>query len=184
MRDFILDTQTVSYWYDTACPQHQAVVANIESLRQQVESWEHKPRLLVSVITLGEIEFGHRVNPSPDTDVQAEYLKFVAEQLPGSLEVTKDAVAAYGELRKRLFDKYAPREKRRPKMRPEQLIDPVTSKELKIHENDLWICAQTVAHDMVLVTNDTMRPIRSVSQGMQPALRIQNWANPNTAKIE
>ena len=61
-------------------------------------------------------------------------------------------------------------------MRPEQLIDPITSRELGIQENDLWLCAQAVAHDMVLVTNDTMRRIREVSQGMQPALLIQNWA--------
>lgn len=184
MRDFLIDTQTIRYWYDTACPQHQAVVANVELLRKQVESSEHKPRLLVSVITLGEIEFGYRVNPPPNPDVQAEYLKFVGEQLPVRLEVTEDAVAAYGELRKRLFDKYAPREKRKPKMRPEQLIDPITSKELGIQENDLWLCAQAVAHDMVLVTNDAMRRISEVSRGMQPALLIQNWAMPNAAKVE
>jgi tRNA(fMet)-specific endonuclease VapC len=184
VRDFLLDTQTVHYWYDSKCPQNQAVVANIESLREQVESLEHKPRLLVSVITLGEIEFGHRVNPPPNPDVQAEYLKFVSEQLPVPLEVTEDAAAIFGELRKRLFDAYAPGEKRKPKMRPEQLIDPITSKELGIQENDLWLCAQAVAHGMVLVTNDAMRRIREVSHGMQPALLIQNWTIPNAAKVE
>ena len=184
MRDFLIDTQTIRYWYDIACPQHQAVVANIESLRKQVEWLEYEPRLLVSVITLGEIEFGHRVNSPPNPDVQAEYLKFVGEQLPVRLEVTEDAVAAYGELRSRLFNEHAPGEKRRPKMRPEQLTDPITSKGLGIQENDLWLCAQAVAHDMVLVTNDAMRPIREVSRGMQPALLIQNWAMPNAAKVE
>ena len=144
MRDFLLDTQTVRYWYDSRCPQNQAVVANITSLRKQVGSSEHKPRLLVSVITLGEIEFGHRVNPSPTPHVQAEYLAFVNEQLPDRWDVTEAATAAFGELRKRLFDKYAPGEKRKPKMRPEQLIDPITSKELGIQENDLWLCAQAV----------------------------------------
>lgn len=184
MRDFLLDTQTIRYWYDTVCPQHEPVVANIESLRRQVESLKHRLTLVVSVVTLGEIEFGHRVNPSPNPDVQADYLKFVSKQLPVRLEVTKDAVAAYGELKKRLFDAYAPGEKRRPKMRPEQLIDPATSRELQIQENDLWLCAQAVGHGMVLVTNDAMRPIRKVSQGMQPLLLVQNWTIPNAAKIE
>lgn len=182
-RDFLIDTQTIRYWYDTACPQHKAVVANIESLRQQVESWEHKPRLLVSVITLGENEFGYRVNPSLSSSSKAEYFAFVTQRLGAALDVTKDTATAYGELRKRLFGK-VPKEKRRRKMRPEQLIDPITSRELGIQENDLWLCAQAVAHDMVLVTNDAMRPIRSASEGMQPALRIQNWAHPNTAKVE
>ena len=184
MRDFLLDTQTVRYWYDSDCLQNQAVMANIESLRRQTESWEYKPRLLVSVITLGEIEFGHRVNPLPNPDVQAEYLKFVGEQLPVRLEVIEDVTALFGELRRRLFDKYAPGAMRKPKMRPEQLVDPITSKELGIQENDLWLCAQAVTHDMVLVTNDAMHRIREVSQGMQPVLLIQNWTIPNAAKVE
>jgi predicted nucleic acid-binding protein len=69
-------------------------------------------------------------------------------------------------------------------MRPEQLIDPITSKELGIQENDLWLCAQAVGHGMVLVTNDAMCRIREVSQDMRPALLMQNWTIPNTARIE
>ena len=105
------------------------------------------------------------------------------QQLPVALDVTRDTVAAYGELKSRLFGK-GPRENRRRKMRPAQLIDPITAKELGADENDLWLCAQAVTHDMVLVTNDKMLRIRQVGQGVQPALRIQNWAHPNTAKIE
>lgn len=186
-RDFLIDTQTVRYWYDVVCPQHQAVRENVESWRGQVESaesWEHTPRLLISVITLGEIEFGYRVNPALGPADRRECLTFLAEQFPTRLEVMEDAAAVFGELRMRLFDKYAPREKRKRGMRPEQLIDPITSKELGIQENDLWLCAQAIAHDMVLVTNDAMRRIREVSKGMQPALRIQNWAHPNTVRVE
>jgi tRNA(fMet)-specific endonuclease VapC len=184
VRDFLLDTQTVCYWYDTTCSQHQAVVANVASLRKQVETLEHKPRLLVSVITLAEIEYGHRVNPSPDPNVHAEYLRFIDEELPDRWEVYLDVVTAYSELRSRLFNAYAPGGKRKPKMRPEQLVNPITSKELGIQENDLWLCAQAVAHRMVLVTNDAMRPIREVSQSMQPPLLIQDWTVPHAAKLE
>lgn len=125
MRDFLLDTQTVRYWYDTKCRQHQVVMANIASFRKQTELLEHKARLLVSVITLGEIEYGHRVNLPSDPNVQAEYLRFIDEKLPDRWEVYMDAVTIYGELRSRLFNEYAPRGKRTPKMRPEQLIDPI-----------------------------------------------------------
>ena len=184
MRDFLIDTQMIAYWYDPECMQHQAVVANIEFLKRQVESSEDKPKLLISVITLGEIEFGHRVNPSADPNIQRDYLKFVNEQFPVRLEITEDVTAFFGEVRRRLFDKYAPKKKRRPGMRPEQLVDPITSKELGIQENDLWLSAQAIAHGMILVTNDGMRRIREVSHGMQPTLLIQNWAIPNTARIE
>lgn len=163
MRDYLIDTQTISYWYDPLCPQHEAVVANIKSLQEQVESSEYKPRLLVSVITLGEIEFGHRVNPPADPRVQIDYRKFVDEELPVCLEVTKDATVYFGEIRKRLFDAYAPGDKRRRKMRPEQLVEPITSKELGIQENDLWLCAQAVGHGMHQGIGRERPPIRPES---------------------
>lgn len=184
MRDFLIDTQTLCYWYDTKCRQHAVVMANIASFRKQSEPLEHKPRLLVSVITLGEIEYGHRVNFPSDPNAQTEYLRFIDEELPDRWEVYMDAVAAYGELRSRLFNKYAPRGKRTPKMRPEQLTDPITSRELGIQENDLWLCAQAIGHDMVLVTNDAMRQIREVSKDIPPGLVIQDWTIPNAAKVE
>ncbi len=184
MRDFLIDTQTICYWYDIACPQHETVVANIESLRRQTESGAHQPHLLISVISLGEIEYGHRVNSPSRQSANKEYLKFLTEQLPDRLDVTEDVAPVFGEFRKRLFDQYAPGEKRRPGMRPEQLIEPIASKELGIQENDLWLCAQAAAYGMVLVTNDAMRRIREVSQGVEPPLFIQNWAVPNAAKLE
>lgn len=183
MRDFLLDTQTIRYWHDSGCAQHAAVAGNVAALRQRTSSLELQPKLLVSVVTLGEIEFGHRVALAPNPDAQAAYVKFVQEELPGPLELSVDATAAYGELRALLFNKYAPGGKRKPKMRPEQLVDPVTAKELQIQENDLWLCAQAMAHGMVLVTNDRMTQIRDVASGMNPGLLIQNWTTANNASI-
>lgn len=181
MRDFLLDTQTIRYWHDSGCAQHAAVSGNVAALRQLTASLEIKPKLLVSVVTLGEIEFGHRVALAPDPAAQAAYIKFVQEELPGPFELSADAAAAYGDLRTRLFNKYAPGDKRKPKMCPEQLVDPASAKELGIQENDLWICAQAVAHGMVLVTNDRMSRIRDVASGMNSELLIQNWTMPGTA---
>jgi predicted nucleic acid-binding protein len=183
VRDYLLDTQTIRYWHDSDCAQHAAVAGNVATLKQLAASLEVKPKLLVSVVTLGEIEFGHRVALVPDPAAQAAYVKFVQEELPGPFELSSDAAAIYGELRTRLFHKYAPGDKRKPKMRPEQLLDPVTAKELQIQENDLWLCAQAMAHGMVLVTNDRMTQIRNVATGMNPELLVQNWTQPGTAQI-
>jgi hypothetical protein len=68
-------------------------------------------------------------------------------------------------------------------MRPEQLINPATAKELQIQENDLWLCAQAVAHGMVLVTNDRMQAIGDVASGMSPGLMTQNWTKQDTALV-
>ena len=184
MRDFLLDTQTIRYWYDGNCDEHAAVIGNIESLKGQAKPLEHKPRLLVSVLTLGEIEFGHRVQTGDFATKQDAYTQFVDQELPARLELSEDAVTTYGEIRSRLFNKYAPAAKRKPKMRPEQLTDPITSLEVQIQENDLWLCAQAIGHGMVLVTNDKMARIREVSEGMEPALVIQNWTRVGGASLD
>jgi hypothetical protein len=87
VRDFLLDTQTIRYWHDSACSQHTAVTGNIAALRNAAEPSVVKPRLLVSVVTLGEIEFGHRVALAPNPAAQAAYMKFVREERPESLEL-------------------------------------------------------------------------------------------------
>ncbi|MEX0641492.1 MAG: type II toxin-antitoxin system VapC family toxin [Pirellulales bacterium] len=183
MRDFLLDTQTIRFWHDTGCPQHAAVSGNVADLRRLAIPLGLKPKLLMSVVTLGEIEFGHRVALAPNPVAQAAYIKFVQEELPYTFELSADAAATYGEIRTRLFNKFAAGKKRKPKMRPEQLVDLVTAKELQIQENDLWICAQAVAHCMVLVTNDRMTQIRDVSSGMNPPLLVQDWTKANAAAI-
>ncbi len=80
--------------------------------------------------------------------------------------------ATYGDLRARLFEKFAPKKRRRKGLRPEELIDPVTAKELGIQENDLWIAAQAIERNLVLVTNDAMARIQEVAS----ELKVEDWA--------
>ncbi len=183
MRDFLLDTNTIRYWYDTECPEHSAVISNVNALRVVASGQHPEPKFVISVISLGEINFGLRVQKSELAAHSTANRKFVEEQLPTAWDVTADATEAYGELRARLFDRYAPGAMRKSGKRPEQLINPATALSLQIQENDLWICAQAVAHGFVLVTNDRMRAIREVSGSMQSPLLLQNWTLPNTAVL-
>jgi len=81
----------------------------------------------------------------------------------------------YGRIRAKLFEKYRPKEKKRKGLRPEQLVDPATSLQLRIQENDLWIVAQAITKDLTLVTNDrkSLRPLLAVGGN---ELHIENWA--------
>jgi len=79
----------------------------------------------------------------------------------------------YGELRSLLFDKYAPNDKRKKNLRPEQLVDPITSLELGIQENDLWIAAQAIVRNLILVTHDKLTHIRKIAGS---ELHIEDWA--------
>jgi tRNA(fMet)-specific endonuclease VapC len=127
---------------------------------------------MVSAITLGEIECGLSVVSEDDPTEQHALRIFVDRHLPMVLDIRKTTRTYYGMLRAGLFEKYAPREKRRRGLRPEQLVDPVTSRELGIQENDIWLAAQALEFNLVLVTNDSMGRIRDVCE----ALQIENWA--------
>ena len=70
-----------------------------------------------------------------------------------------------------MFEKYAPNVKHRGGLRPKQLVDPMTSRELGIQENDLWIAAQALEYNLVLVTNNKMDRIRDVCEDLQ----VENW---------
>jgi tRNA(fMet)-specific endonuclease VapC len=127
---------------------------------------------MVSAITLGEIEYGLRVVSEDSTPSQEAFRALVEHRLPMVLDISKTTRLYYGWLRARLFEKYAPRKKRRRGLRPEQLIDPVTSRELGIQENDLWLAAQALEFNLVLVTNDALERMRDICAD----LMIENWA--------
>ena len=126
---------------------------------------------MVSAITLGEIEYGLRVVSQDSTAWQEALRDLVDRRLPMVLDISKATCMYYGLLRARLFEKYAPRHRRRRGLRPEQLIDPVTSRELGIQENDLWLAAQALEFNLVLATNDALERIREVCEELQ----VENW---------
>jgi tRNA(fMet)-specific endonuclease VapC len=164
VQGYLLDTNIVAFWFDPNRPQHARVEEHIQGLPQDVP-------LMISAVTVGEIEYGFRVVSEDDSSQQTAFRAFIAQQLPTVLPVSKMACTYYGLLRARLFERYAPREKRRRGLRSEQLVDPVTSLELGMQENDLWLAAQAVEFNLVLVTNDALHHIREVFE----ELRVENW---------
>ena len=165
-RGYLLDTNIIRPWFDeNRNPEHELVVSTIDRLGSETP-------LVTSAVVLGEIEYGYAANPAQQSTTR-EILTFTRTQLPRFLSVTTATTPIYGRLRGALFDKYAPK-KRRKGLRPEQLVHPITSKKLGIQENDLWIAAQAIEHNLVLVTNDDMVHIRTVA----PELVVEDWTKP------
>ncbi len=176
MRAFLLDTNIWAYWYNhKGYPKESAnIQKQIEELitrEQNVEQFVWQPA--ISVISWGEIDYGYNVMPKKEQAREAEFRKFNSGVAPWLVPINRHTAKTYGELRARLFEKYAPRNKRTKGLRPEQLIDPVTSLELGIQENDLWIAAQAATFNLTLVTNDAMKRISEVAG---KSLHIANWA--------
>ena len=183
MQDYLLDTNIIAYWFDTAHPQQTKVVARVNAARQPDPTTNYVSRLFVSVVTLGEIEYGARASHVPNPAREAEYaamdaakIKFVHEQCPEPLEIFKHVAEHYGEMRAWLFNSCAPNAKRSKKMRAEELIYPTTGKELGIDENDIWIAAQAKAHDLVLVTHDTRGSFPKMLKQFAD-LKVEDWAS-------
>jgi len=174
--DYLLDTNHLAYWYDQNRREHEKVVGRIQALRQGGPAGEYVPRLFISVVTVGEIEYGHRVTNTGNPAEQAQYSAFVREQCPQPLDITDHVARQYGEFRAWLFNTYRDRKKRTKARRPEELVDPATARELGIQENDIWIAAQAITYNLVLVTHDTRPHFKSLLQHFSGGLTVEDWA--------
>jgi predicted nucleic acid-binding protein len=169
--DFLLDTNIVSYWYRIHCPEHAKVLARVKAVCQPDPHTKYVPKLFISVVTLGEIEQGHRSAPTPNASAQSQYMAFVREQCPEPLEITKHVAVPYGDLKAWLFGK-----KKRTKIeRAKQLVDPASARELHADENDIWIAAQAMTFNLVLVTHDSRGHFGELQRQFATTLRVEDW---------
>jgi tRNA(fMet)-specific endonuclease VapC len=175
MADYLLDTNILKYWYDPRCAEHTNVLARIKSTRTPAPESGYVSRLFISVVTRGEIKYGHRVVLKPDAATQAAYEKFVREQCPEPLELTAHEAEQYGDLRAWLFNNFSPKTKRSNARRVEELVDPTTARELGVQENDLWIAAQAMTLNLTLVTHDSRGNFGKLLEAYRSTLRVEDW---------
>jgi predicted nucleic acid-binding protein len=165
MRAYLLDTNVWSDWYNPA---------KSKTIIKKVAQLKNPEKLQISIITWGELRFGFNVLSREKREELGDVEGFVKEKNPYTITIDDNVTKQYGILRARLFKKYAPNTQKRKGLRPEQLIDPVTSLALGIQENDLWIAAQAINWGLILVTRDKMDRIREIAC---PDLIIENWSD-------
>ncbi len=169
MKGYLLDTNVIRHWLDESNDFHAAVAQKAKEAAQ-VQSL-----MVTSSIVLGEIEYGIAATGGKAKQSLAEFRAQVAKQFAQKrllLSVSRSTTTIYGELRAKLFEKFAPKNRRTKGLRPEEMLDPVTAKELGIQENDLWIAAQAIERNLVLVTHDAMARIQEVAS----ELTVEDWA--------
>lgn len=179
MRTFLLDTNIWEYWFNkegnpkenTNIERRVRDLVDIETNTKEF-AW----RLGISIITLGEIDYGYNVMKKKERSREREFRSFISKKNPWIPEIDKHVAKEYGKLRADLFERYAPENKKRKGLRPCQLIDPVTSLELGIQENDLWIAAQAISRNLTLVTNDNKGGMKRIRDIAGVSLHIENWA--------
>lgn len=168
MDGYLLDTTAASVLWDRRHREHSKIRGFLQKVAD-APTW-------ISIVVLGEIEYGLKIAPKMDEDRQGEVRRQMARFLR-ILDVNKHTIEPYSDLRAALFKKYSPRYKR-ARLRttwPEDLRERTTAKELGIQENDLWIAAQAIQYNLVLITGDHMRRLQEVSTDLDYPLQLASW---------
>ncbi|HUY93493.1 MAG TPA: PIN domain-containing protein [Pirellulales bacterium] len=161
MNGYLLDTNAVCKWFQN----HANVVAHVNALPGNLP-------LVISAVTLGEIECGHYRSAGTNPSRRKSFEVWVSQTFPFPLPITRHTSSIYGQLKASIFNRHPPPRKSR---QVENCYDKVSGRELGIDENDLWIAAQAIEHKLVLVTNDRMRHILD---GAGNTLLREDWELP------
>jgi predicted nucleic acid-binding protein len=174
MRTYLLDTCIWSYWFNPKRVEHKSVSRWTESLNADSV-------LGLSVITAGEIEFGLCWADIAVSGLKAEYRQFIEAKHPKIFDLDRHTAAEYGRLKALLCERSnIPRSEKNKAGRLKQLIDPANSQVIGIDENDLWIVAQAVVKNLVLVTNDKRQ--ERIHRLAGDELQVENWCSDQSLR--
>ncbi|MBI4685476.1 MAG: PIN domain-containing protein [Nitrospirae bacterium] len=168
LRYYLLDTNILGHLAELKSG------GNSPECKALEKHWNHLPEgttIFLCPITVGEVESGVRVDYS-----NSDKPKLAKEMLSAfrCLEINANlARDYYADLRARLFNHYAPKDSdNRKKRRMDEWREPTSPRSLQIEENDLWIAAVAMAHNLVLVTRDKMDAIKKVAGS---DIVFENW---------
>jgi len=163
MDTYLLDTNLVSVLYDAGRPNHLAV-------RAALATFDPAAPQLISAVTIGELRFGlalSRAAGRPLAHIEACIER--AEEHPLA-EVNRHTAEAFGYVKSSVALQRVDIQRRIPRW-VEGWSDRVTGQLLQIDENDLWIAAQAVERNLVVVTSDS--DFTRVIAPAVPELRLQ-----------
>lgn len=168
MDGYLFDTNAVSPLWNVRHPEHD-IIKDFFARVSQSPVW-------LSTIVLAEIEYGMKVTPEMNIDSQNQ-VRHEMSNHPFILDIDKHTIGPYSDLRAELFKKFSPRDRRgRLTVKwPEDLIERTSAKELGVQENDIWIAAQAIQYNLILVTGDHMQRLVDVSENLDNPLRIARW---------
>jgi tRNA(fMet)-specific endonuclease VapC len=163
MDTYLLDTNLVSVLYDAGRSNHLTV-------RSALAAFDPAASQMVSAITIGELRFGlalSRAAGRPLAHIEACIERTDEHPLA---EVGRHTAEAFGYVKSSVALQRVDIRRRIPRW-VEAWSDRVTGQLLQIDENDLWIAAQAVERNLVVVTSDP--DFMNVIAPAVPELRVQ-----------
>lgn len=163
-KDYLLDTNIIKYIHELEAGGKSSQAQTLNNNLRIASSKSAK--IILSPITIGEIEYGMLLGRFKSSHKEKyKILMSILDRYPCLTIDSNTARKYYSKIRAKLYEKYAPiKIKNKPSniKRVEEWINPATSKTLQVQENDIWISALAWAYNLILVTDDAMRPIRDV----------------------
>lgn len=171
MKDYLLDTNIIGHLaeYKSGIQTERSM-----SVKNYLSLLPESTRLFICSISVGELEYGLQVTSPRDLE-KLQHIRDLIGPFPIKLQLSINSDVAknyYAKLKAKLFEACAPTDKKSRPKRIDQWKDPVTAKELKIQENDIWIASVAMAFNLILVTNDKMNSIKKV---VGADLEIEDW---------
>jgi predicted nucleic acid-binding protein len=163
MDTYLLDTNLVSVLYD-------ARRSNYDAVRQAIAALPAQAAQLVSVVTVGELRFGMALAHAagqPLTHIEDCLARTEAHPLA---EITRHTADAFATVKSSVALARIDIRRRTPRW-VEAWTDRVSGQLLQIDENDLWIAAQALERNYVIVTCD--KDFTQVIAPAVPGLRVQ-----------
>lgn len=160
---YLLDTNLVSVLYDAGRPNHLPVRAALTALDPAAPQ-------LVSSVTIGELRFGLALSRAAGR--QLAHIETCIERTEEHplAQVGRHTAEAFGYVKSSVALQRIDIQRRIPRW-VEGWSDRVTGQLLQIDENDLWIAAQAVERNLVVITSDP--DFTRVIAPAVPELRVQ-----------
>jgi predicted nucleic acid-binding protein len=146
MEQILLDTNFVSVLFDQRRPNFNAVEARAKAFAQS-------DLVYLSVVVLAELRYGMEAAQRVGQDISHIRRTLTQAASYPLAEIGRHTAEAYGDVKARLADHYLDMSRRAPRWL-EDWQDRASGKTLQVDENDLWIVAQAVERDYLLVTSD------------------------------
>jgi predicted nucleic acid-binding protein len=158
MDQIIFDTNFVSVLFDARRPNHEAA-------RRRAQEFAESDLVYLSAVVLGELRYGMEAASRAGQDIAhiRDTLRRAANY--PLAEVGRHTAEAYGEVKARLAEHYLDLSRRTPRWL-EDWQERGSAKTLQVDENDLWIVAQAIERDYLLVTSDLR-----LAERFAPAIR-------------
>lgn len=176
-KGYLLDTNFISYLYKSSSPLQNEAKNFLGKIKDDHDL------VFTSSVCIAEIENGFRLADRLGKKLDEKHQQKIRECFRSMIiiDISKDTAEYYAMLKSALICKFAPRtELGEIRKQDRKYIDDYLCftnktgcKKLGVTENDIWIAAQSMERNLVLVTNDKMHRISEATNDV--GLRFCKW---------